>query len=178
MFISLDNSLHPFVQRDKVFRGNLICWLIFTIFWWLFEESVVCVFELDIPENKLSDVVSILFGQNFIGSWVNCRYQIFGILVDGRWDFVAKVKSVVVSLALGTRDTEWQISVNLFEVSADWVHKFCLGVLLNLGSLSSGGFMCSNISLTGSRCSNVVKGGNERVIVMVMMMPGGGGWDE
>ena len=45
---------------------------------------------------------------------------------------------------------------------------------LDLGSLGSGGFMSSNISLTGSRCSNVRKGSNERVIAVVMSGGDGG----
>ena len=40
---------------------------------------------------------------------------------------------------------------------------------LDIGSLGSGGLMSSNISLTGSRCFNVGKGSNERVIVVVML---------
>tara|TARA_B110000238_G_C15996193_1_gene382375 strand:- start:81 stop:392 length:312 start_codon:yes stop_codon:yes gene_type:complete len=77
--------------------------------------------------------------------------------LDGVGNLGAEFSGVVVSLALGERNTERKILGDLLEISFDGSEESSLWVLLGLGGFGSGGFVSSDVFIRDGIGSNVRK---------------------
>ena len=111
--------------------------------------------------------MSILFCENLIWACFNLGEEFTSVILNCFCNLLACFSSMIVFLGLGEADSEWEVSIDCFEIGLDGLEKGRLWVLLDLCGFGSSCFVGCNIGISNGVSSNI---GKSSEILMSMRM--------